>query len=277
MKLCSSYKISVYLWEKLDEIRFTVPSLARAVAFMDNHPDTKVIIEVLSMEGDQITKEQIYDLIQEYKNLYFDFYDMNDLLDVCNDARRWMYHFPATTYNMLYLLMNLPISDITINEPLTFDLENLKSIRDRMETKVNFRVNPAVGRPDLFNKIKDKDDGLNHFFVLPQHMEAYDEYFDVLDILDNIQVREETLVKVFLKKQYHNELKYFLRNSDSDLFAELIDKDFIKRRLTCHQACMQGIDSYKCHFCHAQAELYALVRKHLEEEHQETESNQPVS
>lgn len=262
MKICASYKIPVYMWEDLDEIRFSVPTLARAISFIDKHPDTKVIIEVLNLHDDNsLSKEQIYGLAQEYPNMYFDFYSIDDLLEVCDGSRKWMYHYPANTYNMFYFLSHIPVSDITIGEPLVFDLITLKQAREQLDNKFNIRVAPAIGRPELFNFIKDWDDGLKHFWVLPQHKELYNEFFDVIDILEPNTVREETLVKLFTKGVYNSEMRYYLRNGESSILAEYIDDDFVQRRLNCRQVCMQGERSYKCHFCQAQAELFAKLRE----------------
>ena len=132
---------------------------------------------------------------------------------------------------------------------------------DRLNRKVNVRVAPTIGRPDLFNLIKDKDDGLVHFWVLPQHASLFDKYIDVFDILDPEIIREETLVRLYVKGIYNRELKYFIRNGESDMPGHLVDEALMDRRLDCHQICLQGQDRSKCHFCYMENALYKQLMK----------------
>lgn len=258
MKFCASYKIPQAMWGSLDEIRFSAKALAQAINILENNKTQKVIIEVLALD-EKLTLEKITDLLKEYSNLYFDFYDMTDFLNACNSNRsksRFMYHYPANTFNMLYFLSQLPVSDITIGEPLVFNLKFVKAQMDKQKRKINIRVNPVIGRPDLFNQISEKDNGFKHFWILPQYVKLYDEYIDVLDLYDENAVREEALVRVFTKGVYTRELKYFLRNCDTVVRGFFIDEDFVNRRMNCNQVCMQD----RCHWCQAYENLYLALK-----------------
>ena len=258
MKICASYHIPVEMWNDLDEIRFSTGSSIAALDYAGSHPEKKVIIETLHAEEDNFTPEIVNDLLNENPNLYFDFYDINDLVKYSNDIRRFMYHYPANTFNMMYFLLQFPISDITIGEPLTFDLDTVREAFAHMEEfeRPHIRVNPAIGRPSLFNSIGSIDDGLNHFWILPQHTKIYDEYIDVVDLLDDNATREETLVKLFKKGSYANQLRYYLRNGENPIYASLLDENLAKRRINCRQTCMRGKRPYRCNYCSVEAELY---------------------
>ena len=173
-------------------------------------------------------------MLTEYPNLYFDFYDMTTFLNCCDDKNRYMYHYPVNTFNMLYFMLRMPVSDITIGEPLTFNWKFVKAQVDNQDRKINIRVNPAIGRPDLFNQISPDDNGFNHFWILPQFISIYEGYIDVLDLYCDQAVREEALVRVFKKGIYNRELKYFLNNCDSEIRGFFIDQDFVKRRMNCN-------------------------------------------
>ena len=255
MRLCASYKLPQVMWSEIDEIRFSLQALVQAINFLENNKNKKVIIEILSLD-DKISIDKIHDLLNEYPNLYFDFYDITDLLNTCNDKNKYMYHFPVNTYNMLNLLLSLPISDVTIGEPLTFDLDSLQAFIDNQDKKINIRVNPTLGRPELFNLISESDNGFNHFWILPQHMEFYDPYIDVLDLYDDNEVREQALVRVFRKGIYNRELKYFLKNCDTEVRGFFIDEEFIKRRVNCNQNCFRN----RCHWCNTYEHLYHMLK-----------------
>lgn len=257
MKLCASYKINPKLWDQLDEVRFSVQAMSQAVLMLEEHKDKRVIIELLDMDLHNFTVEKIHELLDEYPNLYFDCYSMTDLINITDDRRRYMYHYPVNTYTMLNLLIHLKVSDVTIGEPLAFDLRNLKLFLLSQEHPVRIRVTPALGRPELFNQMKDVDDGLCHFWMLPQHMGFYNDYIDAVDLYDENVTREETLVKLFLNGAYNKALKYYLRNGECEITADLIDKQLLDRRLTCNQVCMQN----RCHFCQTFTNFYTTVKQ----------------
>lgn len=263
MRICASYHINPKFWNNLDEIRFSVGASIAALEYAASHPDKKVIIETLHADEDDLTPELVNSLLEENENLYFDFYEIDDLIKYANGLRKYMYHYPVSTFNMLYFLLQYPLSDITISEPMTFDLDTLKITLDHLdpEERPCIRVNPAIGRPTLFNNIADIDDGLKHFWLLPQHMEIYDPYIDVVDLLDNNHVREETLVQIFRNKRYNNELRYYLLNGENTTEGVLIDDAFAKRRINCRQVCMRGKTSFRCNYCWAETELYRKLKE----------------
>ena len=264
------------MWNSLDEIRFSVGASIAALEYAAAHPDKKVIIEVLNANEENITSELVNGLIEENKTLYFDFYDINDLVALSNEYRRFMYHYPVNTFNMMNFLLQFPISDITLNEPLTFDLDTVKEVMDHLnpEERPYIRVNPTIGRPSMFNYIMDVDDGLKHFWMLPQHMSIYEPYIDVIDLLDDNAVREETLVKLFRKGVYMNELRYFLKNCENTTFATLLDDKLAKRRTTCRQTCMKGKQPYRCNYCFIETELY---RQLSEQQKKSEDQENPIT
>ena len=262
MRVCASYHIPPTMWTQVDELRFSTQALAQAIPYMEEHRDKKVIIEILDLNDCGIAEEKLKTILAENENMYLDCYSIEDFMKLSIACpSHCMYHYPVNTYNMLYFLLQYPISDITIGEPLNFDLDRVVAAVRQYDRKVKIRVIPAFGRPSLFNNIADVDNGIRHFWILPQHMSQFEDYIDVVDLLSNNTERETTLVRVFLKGSYTRELSYYLENCESGMLCDLITNEFVKRRLNCGQRCMQTADSSYCHYCQSEEALYHRLRE----------------
>lgn len=275
MKLCASYHIPNHLWSTMDELRFSTQSLSTALGLLENHNKQRIIIEILDIASCGINIEKLCAMAVEYENLVYDCYDINDFISLIDKIpHKCFYHFPVNTYNMLYFLLQYPITDICLGEPLTFDLIQVHDSIKQANTSVQIRAQAAVGRPELFNNIAAYDNGIQHFWILPQHLELFEPYLDVIDLMDNNPEREKTLVELFIRKNYTRELKYYLNNSESEMLADLITDEFVKRRIQCRQVCMHNHDSAKCHYCMVEEALYKRLREKQMSDHENATPSQ---
>jgi hypothetical protein len=73
---------------------------------------------------------------------------------------------------------------------------------------------------------------------LPQHLYLYEGIIDAIDILDDNADREETLLSLYIRRNFDQELKYFVANCESDVPGKLITDEFAEKRMNCRQICM---------------------------------------
>ena len=266
MRYCGSNHIKIQLWPTLDEIRFSLMNLNTAYTYAHDHPEQIIIIEILDFSLGHITWERLNELIIEQTNLYLDFYNFDDYFSYLENEEiehiRFMYHYPVNTYNMLNVMIYDHPSYVSIAEPLTFDLENVKKAITDYDPNIKLRVMPALGKPALYHRITD-DDGLCHFWAVPQMTSFYEPYIDVFDLYDSNATREEALIEFFKKGVYNKELGYFIQNSNSNFIAGIVDEDFIKKRLNCKQTCLQGLTNTKCHYCKSVAAISKIAKKEV--------------
>lgn len=259
MKICTSYFQSELIRQKVDEIRYSMMALTPALEYANRHPDKKIIIEIFSLDDKKLPSiEKLYALQQERTNIYYDFYILSDLVRYSKEnnrnPRHIMFHQPATTWGLVQILMYYNVSDIAIDEPLTF---NMSEIGMNIRSKgIAIRVRPNVAK-NSYEKEMENDTGIIHFWVLPQHLYLYEDYIDVIDIIDNNSERETALVNIYLQDTYESSLGLLIDGITVDIGASFIDDKFVIRRLSCGQNCMKN-DNY-CHYCSTMMRMYDMI------------------
>ena len=254
MRLCASYFCKN---DCLDEIRYPVTMLNTVFTEIVEHPGKTYIVEVLDVKNQNFPVEKLLSLMQEQKNLVVDCYQRADFLAMHQvHMPRIMYHYPVNTYNDLWWLLQFNPYAITISEPLTFDLPTVRKCIDA-QTKPNeyiqVRVMPALGRPSSWTMFALTDTGMRHFWITPQTIHIYEPYIDVLDLYDADQQREAQLVKLYNAGECQWDMSVLLKNCGCALPASMVDDEWVERRLTCGQRCMQL--NRNCHYCDTRARL----------------------
>ena len=65
---------------------------------------------------------------------------------------------------------------------------------------------------------------------------------------DDNEIREQTLVEVYVnKKEYNYSLIHLIQNLDIDLTPFFIDEKWLIRRATCQQRCIRSL--HECAYC----------------------------
>ena len=199
--------------------------------------------------------------MQEQQNLVIDCYKREDFLALSQiHMPRIMYHYPATTYNELWWLLQVHPYGISIGEPLAFDMINVRKTINEYAVGheyIQIRVLPAIGRPSSWNIWRLRDQGLRHFWITPQTQYIYEPYVDVLDLYDADEMREAALVKLYYNGKCDWDMTVLLKNCGTAVLADAIDPELITRRLSCKQRCMQH--EYSCHRCDEESKLLARL------------------
>ena len=270
MRYASSYGQKKY-YDYLYEIHFS--RISQVMDYFLNTPNPKrgclEILEVgsINFNNEPTTYELYHDIFTKFKdNLRFEFWELKDLIEYRKKYADDLisYHYPAENYNLLNTLLYYNVSDILLNEPMVFDLPNVsKFIRNKSVygNYINIHVRPDHGKPE-FMPINESI--LHHFWLLPQHVNIYSPYIDVIDLFAVTPQREERLVKAYCTDQsYENELGAFVLNyaaSDMDMDARMVTEDLVQRRLDCNQICLTKYPP-RCHMCDIEQSLYHLSRE----------------
>lgn len=265
MKICASHHQYETYRNKVDELRFPSNAINSILNFLQEHKEHRIIIEVKDINDCGIAKDKLYQLVKENPQLTLDFYQMADLKAATEIIPgRYMYHYPVNLWELVQVLINYQVSDILIGAPLTFQMDNVKSfIKDLYDIKV--RVCPHMG--SLKHLLKTQD-GIEGFWILPQHLYLYEEFVDVIDILDANVLRESTLIDVYSKQDYDLSLSLLVENIKSNLNANLVDEEIAKIRMNCGQKCM--IHKSLCHSCDIRIRTKEKLFKQLNKKSEES-------
>lgn len=264
MKFCCSYKVKPEILDQLDEIRYS--SLTDIFSIREKYAAKRIIYEILEMKDIQVntqplTNQLLFSILDDMPNLYIDFYSYGDLAQFMEDSEekynnRAMYHYPVDGYNMLNMLLAYNVSDITITEPLTFDIENVSHYIRYDNPDCKIRMRPYIGREAW----APTNDDMCHFWVLPQHLHLYDSYVDVIDLLANSVLREEALYNAYKSGMYGLDMNALIEHFDVDpvIKGGWIDNALALRRLNCRQIC-QSTKPKRCHIC----DIERLLAKYM--------------
>lgn len=262
MKYCISSSIG-YAWrDKVDEVKFALSNLNQAIEYATEHKDKRIIVEVNTLSrAPNVTK--MYSIHTELPNIHYSFDKLNELISYVRNIdnqedRHWMFNQPVISWAMIMILRYYKVTDILIAEPLTFRMEDVyKGIKSE---GIAVRVVPSNSK-HLY-AVDTNDNSMNHFWVLPQYINVYEKYIDVIDLSYELSdAREEVLCKLFINdKNYDNLLKYYLNNceDDNELPARMLDDKFFIRRLNCGQTCL--ISPNNCHYCSTFVTLHKALK-----------------
>ena len=262
MKWCSSYRQVAAHVNDCAQFRYPITAFSLALELMEEHPDKQAIIEVPDLATANLNIEKIWKLVKENPNLYFDFYKLEDYTHAAREAesRNYYFHYPLATYNAINYVLSMPgAAGITVMEPLTFEIQKVRDSVDTYAEGLCIRMVPYIARPTEYNAIADLDNGITHFWVLPQHINLYDAYVDYVDIIAGSIDRETALLNVYLQGSYILRLDAIFSNINTDMIGNFVDDAWASRRLLCHQTCMQH-GWRGCDFCKRQESIYSLLK-----------------
>lgn len=262
MRLCASYHCKN---EFLDEIRYSVGLLDNAILYAQDYPERIIIIEILNLAQSNISTKRLQEFASELSNLVYDCYLMEDYIFLHqHNFEHIMYHYPITTYNELWAILQLSPYGVVIGEPLTFELSTVRKILDQQNTYVQLRVVPHIGRPSAWAHLRDQDNGIKHFWIAPQMLHIYEPYVDVLELYDAKVERENALVNIYHKGDYTFGLNSLLRNCESEILCPMITEGISQKRINCGQRCMRLPSN--CHYCDRMEDVIKLTKpSHLTE------------
>ena len=256
MRLCiNNYSL---VNDKIQEIRFPFRMMNEAMDYSKAHKDKKIIMEIYDLNQDKMPEIDTLRSLQEQTGFFYDFFDFSnfveygkitepfsekDEFDKIHLWRHIMYHYPATTWAMVKICTYYKATDIMVGEPLVFQCDQLRYLRN---LGFKIRANPHIGMN--YALAQTGEDGLNHFWVLPQHMPLYDDYIDVFELDETDAQKEKSLINLYMSDfPYDLNLLIANYNCSEIIFGSNITEEYVKHRFNCGQRCL--LPNGGCHFC----------------------------
>lgn len=256
MRLCvNNYSLAN---DKIQEVRFPFRMMNEAMDYSKAHKDKKIIIEIYDSKQDKMLEIDTLRSLQEQTGFFYDFFDFSDFVeygkmtepfsetDELGETKLWrriMYHYPATTWAMVKICTYYKATDIMVGEPLVFQCDQLARLK---YFGFKIRANPHIGMN--YALAQTGEDGLNHFWVLPQHMSLYNDYIDVFELDETDTQKEKSLINLYMSDYpYALNLLISNYNCSENIFGSNITEEYVKRRLNCGQRCLLPFGG--CHFC----------------------------
>ena len=264
MKFATSFYQTGELRNKVHELRFSLQALNAAIEYATNNKDVKVIVEhkdIKPTDKAYVKTDKLYSLQTELDNLYYDFYDFSALREYAKYCMaqpysicHYMCHTEATNWGLVQILMYYHVSDISIGEPLVFQVNNLKALKER---GVCVRARPH--QPAVLMDMKN-DNGIRHFWVLPQHISFYEDAIDVFDLTSNDHKYEETVVKMYTDgTSFEGSFSKAFPTMKVTYSASIVDDKWMSRRMNCGQRCLEV--PKKCNHCEQMLQYLNLIKE----------------
>lgn len=233
-----------------------------AIDYSKSHENMKIIIEVYDLHAEKMPSIERMRQLQEETHFFYDFIEFSDFIDYASSTepfseeitddegnshteewRRIMYHYAATTWNLIKILKHYRTSDIIVGEPLVFQSQQLHKLRRQGFT---IRANPHICMNSSF--IPTEENALLHFWVLPQHINLYDSFIDVFELDISNSKQEIELAKLY-RSDYPYALNLLFQNFQcgEPIYGTDISEEFVRRRLNCKQVCQSPLGG--CHDC----------------------------
>lgn len=241
-------------------IRFPFRRMNEAIDYSQAHKDKTIIMEIIDLQNDKMPDIKTLRSLQEQTGFIYDFYNFVDFVTYGKMTepfseeisepephtiywRKMMYHYPATTWALIKICTYYRATDIVVGEPLVFQAEELAKIR-----KMGFSIHayPCVGMN--ISLAETGENGLRHFWVLPQHMPLYENYIDVFEFEPQGREQVKSILDLYTRP-FNYSLDLLIENFPCEvkIYGSNITEDFIKRRLNCGQRCLSPNEP--CHAC----------------------------
>lgn len=264
MNFCVSHRQIKGNHSKLTEVRFKNQAINEAIEFAANHFDKKVIIEITNKNETPL--QMMLNLQEEYPNVYYDFHDLATLIDYskkykakftkAQDTYPYMLHIAVMNWGLVLILRYYKVSDILIGEPLFFQMTKVK--REIKDKGIKIRFKPTTRMAEAFAGTEEP--GIRHAWMIPSQMYLYEDYIDVLELVDEKASREEALVNIFAgTTKFNFSISAICPSVVPGIPAAYVDEEWTRRRLNCEQKCLEN--SNGCVYCEAKIKMYDAWKK----------------
>lgn len=241
-----------------DEIKCPCNQLGLLFKFIKQHPEKRINITVPSDYNDIDKLLEQADLVI---SVIGDNYTITCgdliLLDILlNKGYKACVKFPVADWETFGILKEHGVSDIYIDGPLGFQVDNLIQAKGN----VNIRVTPALSPNAAFSRTSNA----SSFFIRPEDIDRYSEVIDILDFPAADIDREDALFKAYRRKSFPYNLALLIANLNTQTENALIRDDFADHRLNCGQKCK--VPGHPCHICDSQIYITNQLLRYYEKD-----------
>lgn len=261
MKYCMDYNRESKILDTIDEINVYCDhtELIVLIDFIRNHSNQRInirlkdkqkiidykLIQKISQFYNEDKKYNIAIILPEYSKTYLDILKENPV--------PFFFDILVRDWETFWMLLDTGISDMYLVEQMCFEVAAAAPLAH--QKGIRLHTFPAV-----LQRRYDNISTLKSFFIRPEDIKFYEDYFDVMDFLNNEYLNNDILYEIYAKDQYwYGQLKEIILGFDNDLDSRFILPSFAERRAKCGRNCLKGTS--KCTMC----ETIEALSKNLKE------------
>lgn len=239
MKFCTNFSKKSKITNKVDELN--IPYQKNLLDFIQEHQNQRINITI--DPTDIINFKECVDMVKQnnLENIYLRCSKIDkDAIDFMqNNNIKYFFSIPTDNWETFLNFIELKVTDIYIIEELCFDLIRVSTIAHN--NGVNLRTFPNVSQYKWENL-----PALKSFFIRPNELDAYEPYFDTLELLGDTE-KIDIIYEIYSKdRKWMGKLKEIIAGFQSDIDNKHIIPQYTKRRIDCQRNCLKG---GKCSMC----------------------------
>lgn len=237
-----------------DELRTASNQLGRIIEYLREHPTTRVCVQYNSKDSIDVLENELSKLSLVTTNYTVSTKAFSQLRELLHRGIPAYFDFPVTDWETFSNLADWGVSDILIDGPLAFQMEQL----NRRKGDIRIRVRPH----DSVNASISMDDNENTFFIRPEDTDIYAPFIDIIEILCDNKEKEETVFNIYKRKSFNNDLSLLVKQLNVSVNNVYIMPEFASHRLNCGQACKRSPG--RCQMCKNIFDMTGLVVKEFQ-------------
>lgn len=234
------------------------------VTYLQNHQHQRTVLKILDLQNfiEEDWWKFLNDVKEKYPNFNFslclgtgskDLIFSTQMLEILPQLKiPYFFGIYATTYEDLYFMVNLGVSQVYIAEALGFDIIQVSEYCHKY--KVLVRVIPNIAQSKM--PIPD----IKRFFIRPDDLYLYEPYVDVIEFWGDAQ-KQHIVKKIYERGKWFGDLKDIIQCFNTSVNNMAIVPMWAPKRMTCRQRCLSGD---RCHIC----DRFVHISNMLHEKHQ---------
>lgn len=259
MKYCIPYKKDNPYLNLADEYIINYKDNKQIIDFIKENCNKRIIISIYKQEElffKSITGFKLFKKIYQEQQNFVILLDINNcsskvLQELQESKIPFFTNTAIDSFDELYNLIELGVSDIYITNELGFDLERVAALLHK--NNINIRAFPNVCQ----TKRKQKD--IFSFFIRPEDIDIYGQYINIIEFDYTLDEQIKTYLKIYnIDKKWCGDLSEIISNLDLSIDNQTIIKQFAETRVKCKKDCIKG---KPCQICNKIISLAETLQK----------------
>ena len=247
MKYCIEYKKNFKYMAEIEEVIIQYDyKNTNFINLLQEIKDKRIIIKIKDLvdflENDRLIlfDSIIKEISQDSLNITFLFECLDETTEkIIEKLRKEKYNYffrtRATTWDILWGLVEIGVSDIYICEDLGFELDAVAATLHSLDIKI--RAFPNVAQSSW-----KQTPAFKKFFIRPEDIEDYEPYIDIIEFYGR-EESIETCYRIYaIDKKWTGKLNELIIDFNDNVDNRYLIKNYnaTKPRIKCRKKCLKG-------------------------------------
>lgn len=238
MRYCVSGRQPYSVMNKADEIKFSYADQDKIFDLIERYPNKSIILD-LPVDEYNWDKWRMYS--EKFAEFHVAIHNLKQVPDFTKNGIKWYWPYPITSYYELKIISEKCPSYLLIGPPLSFDLEEIKTL-----TTIPLRMVVNVASPKYLQT--GAAENITGQWVRPEDVEFYEEKVQCFEFDEVNLTEEETLLHIYKdNKKWPGNLNLLIKRLNYNVDNKILPEDIGKARVKCGQRCQKGD---KCKLCY---------------------------